>query len=233
MKQLLAGRKFNFSIIVHTDPQMSVIQFHPSSPVLNVRSDCPPAHLLEYMISETGTAASEAAFEVQNSRAREEALLERVRQVFEAKCVIKICMSEKVLEGAQRLLDNADVIKQTVDLQGACIALDDCYEVWDSGFISIPYNFKIQELSKISQMLLNAGPSKGAVSAQSTGCVASPPPAAAAPAKSSSGRQPPSKPVAGAARPVSVMAGATDCRPVVLPSRRSVFCAGQISRRFF
>ena len=51
------------------------------------------------------------------------------RQVFEAKCVIKICMNDKVVEGAMRMLDNADVIKQAVDLKGACIALDDCYEV--------------------------------------------------------------------------------------------------------
>ncbi len=52
-----------------------------------------------------------------------------VSQVFEAKCVIKICMNDKVLEGAMRLLDNAEVIKQAVDLRGTCIALDDCYEV--------------------------------------------------------------------------------------------------------
>lgn len=38
-------------------------------------------------------------------------------------------MNDKVVEAAQRLLDNADVIKQAVDLKGACIALDDCYEV--------------------------------------------------------------------------------------------------------
>lgn len=49
--------------------------------------------------------------------------------MFEAKCVIKICMNDKVLEGAMRLLDNAEVIKQAVDLRGTCIALDDCYEV--------------------------------------------------------------------------------------------------------
>lgn len=62
-------------------------------------------------------------------REREEALLDRVRKVFGLKCVIKICMNDKVLEGAQKLLDNSDVIKQAVDLKGASIALDDCYEV--------------------------------------------------------------------------------------------------------
>lgn len=56
-------------------------------------------------------------------------------------------------EGAQRLIDNAEVIKQAVDLRGACLALDDCYEVWDSGFISIPYNFKLQDLPQMVRML--------------------------------------------------------------------------------
>lgn len=27
---------------------------------------------------------------------------------------------------------------------GASIAIDDCYELWESGFISIPFNFKVQ-----------------------------------------------------------------------------------------
>lgn len=56
-----------------------------------------------------------------------------------------------------RLLEHSDSIKQAVDLRGACIALDDCYEVWDSGFISIPYNFKIQELSSMVRMLQAGG----------------------------------------------------------------------------
>lgn len=63
------------------------------------------------------------------SREREEVLLEKVRKAFGLKCIIKICMNDKVLEGAQRLLENADVIKSNVDLRGASIALDDCYEV--------------------------------------------------------------------------------------------------------
>lgn len=74
-------------------------------------------------------------------------------QTFEAKCVIKICMNDKVVEGAMRLLEHANTIRQAVNLKGACIALDDCYEVWDSGFISIPYNFKIQELTGMVRML--------------------------------------------------------------------------------
>jgi hypothetical protein len=52
-----------------------------------------------------------------------------IPQVFDARCVIKICMNDQVKEAAMRLLDNAETIKKVVDLRGACIALDDCYEV--------------------------------------------------------------------------------------------------------
>ena len=51
---MLKGRKFSFSIIVHTDTQGPLINFHQSSPILNVRADCPPAHLLEFLVSEGG-----------------------------------------------------------------------------------------------------------------------------------------------------------------------------------
>jgi hypothetical protein len=52
--------------------------------------------------------------------------------------------SDKVLEGARRLLEHAETIRKTVDLSGASLAIDDCYEVWGSGFISIPYDFTLQ-----------------------------------------------------------------------------------------
>lgn len=51
---MLQGRKFSFSIIVHADPHGPLINFHQSSPILNVRSDCPPSHLLEFLVSEGG-----------------------------------------------------------------------------------------------------------------------------------------------------------------------------------
>ena len=37
-------------------------------------------------------------------------------------------------------------INQHVDLRGVSLAIDDCYEVWESGFISIPYDFDIEDL---------------------------------------------------------------------------------------
>lgn len=64
----LGGRSFAFSLIVHSESDGPLINFHTSSPILNVRTDCPPQHLIEFLVSETGVAASEAATEVQSSR---------------------------------------------------------------------------------------------------------------------------------------------------------------------
>ncbi|KAG1674586.1 hypothetical protein FOA52_001835 [Chlamydomonas sp. UWO 241] len=154
VESVLDGRQqFSFSVIVSVDSDAPLISTHPSSPVLNVSADCPAAHLLEFLASEAGSGASNDAAEVHAVRAREEALLEDVRVALDAKVVIKICMNDRVNDGARRLLENAHIIRQTVDLSGACIALDDCYEVWDSGFISIPYDFSVGELPAMVRML--------------------------------------------------------------------------------
>lgn len=91
----------------------------------------------------------QAAAAVQVTKKEEQELLERIRQEFGAKHVVRVCSMfecDKVLEGARRLLEHAPAIKQSVDLRGASLAIDDCYEVWGSGFISIPYDFTLQEL---------------------------------------------------------------------------------------
>ncbi len=90
--------------------------------------------------------------------------------------MIKMCMSDKVLEGAQRLLDNAEQIRSKMNLSGACLALDDVYEVWDSGFISIPYDFSIHELPQ-TMLQLQSGqvPSAAAYAAPPVAPAASAP----------------------------------------------------------
>ena len=42
---------------------------------------------------------------------------------------------------------------------GASIAIDDCYELWESGFVSIPYNFELRDLQPQLQKLLQ-GPTQ-------------------------------------------------------------------------
>ena len=39
-------------------------------------------------------------------------------------------------------------------LPGASIAIDDCYELWESGFVSIPYDFEMRDLQPQLQELL-------------------------------------------------------------------------------
>jgi hypothetical protein len=70
--------RFSFSLIVHTDEDAPLISFHPSSPILNVSADCPPDHLVSFLVSEAGVEASEAAGSAQLSRDREDALLDQV-----------------------------------------------------------------------------------------------------------------------------------------------------------
>jgi hypothetical protein len=101
---------------------------------------------------------------VQVTKKEEQELLERIRQEFGAKHVVRVCSMyecDKVLEGARRLLEFAPAIKQSVDLRGASLAIDDCYEVWGSGFISIPYDFTLQELQPQLMKLLGNGSSNG------------------------------------------------------------------------
>jgi hypothetical protein len=96
---------------------------------------------------------------VQVTKKEEQELLERIRQEFGAKHVVRVCSMfecDRVLDGARRLLEYAPAIKQTVDLRGASLAIDDCYEVWGSGFISIPYDFTLQELQPQLVKLLSA-----------------------------------------------------------------------------
>jgi len=75
--------------------------------------------------------------------------------------------------GAQRLLESAEVIKSCVDLTGASLAIDECYEVWGSGFISIPYNFELTDLKPQLVRLLGAGSSASSNGAGSTNGAAS------------------------------------------------------------
>ena len=56
----------------------------------------------------------------------------QVKRVFQAKHVIRVCSSEykdQALLAARKLIAEADRIRAQVDLRGASIAIDDCYQV--------------------------------------------------------------------------------------------------------
>ncbi len=46
------------------------------------------------------------------------------------------------------------VVTLLLYMPGASIAIDDCYELWESGFVSIPYNFELRDLQPQLQKLL-------------------------------------------------------------------------------
>lgn len=145
----LAGRSFAFSVLVHADESGPLLDFIDSSSVLQVRTDCPPKHLLAFMSSEAGAEAHNTAALVADTRAEEAAALEAVRDALGAKHVVRVCSSydqQRVLEAAARLVEAAPSIRASLDLSGVSLAIDDCYDVWDSGFVSIPFDFALADL---------------------------------------------------------------------------------------
>ena len=159
----LNGRRFDFSLLVHGDRgQEEPVFAQPSSHIVQVRDDCPPHVLLKYLVTGGGGAAQEAAEAVWGARAEETELLDRVREAFGARHVIRVCPADtapEVMAAANRLLKSAAELQGWgVDLRDTCLAIDDCYEVWDSGFISIPYDFELGELCARLQAAL-PGPS--------------------------------------------------------------------------
>jgi hypothetical protein len=121
---------------------------------------------VEFLVGDGPAAADEAAAAVAAGQQEEHELLEAIRAAFGAKHVVRVCGAaggDAVLEGARRLLGSADALKRSgVDLSGASLAIDDCYEVWGSGFISIPYDFELTDLQPQLQRLLGAGSAPGA-----------------------------------------------------------------------
>jgi hypothetical protein len=163
--------RFNFSLLVHSDPDSPPISYSPASSILQVRSDCAPRHLAAFLVSEAGAAADAAAQRAASQRQEEQDLLERVRRAYGAKHVVRVCAARDpalVLDGARRLLGAADAVREAgVDLRGCSLALDDCYELWGSGFISIPYDFALSDLRpQLARLLQEASNSKGGAAAQ-------------------------------------------------------------------
>jgi len=164
-REKLGGQRFSYSVLVHTDSSSNMVDFLPASSVLQVRADCPPQLLLEFMTSNASAAASLRADEVLELRKEEDAVLEDARASLQAKHVIRVCTfadQEEVLSAARRLAEAAPALAATVDLTGASIAIDDCYDIWDSGFISIPYNFDAGDISnQLSRLLEGAKEERG------------------------------------------------------------------------
>lgn len=88
--------------------------------------------LLEFLCSETADEADITAVNLYRQEDEEAAVLAEVKTAFGAKHVIRVCSSEhkaSVLSAARRLLEHSAQIQSQVNLEGASIAIDDCYQV--------------------------------------------------------------------------------------------------------
>lgn len=55
-----------------------------------IRTDCPPRLLMDFLLSEAGSEASDAAESAKNARAEEERALEEARQALGARHIIRV-----------------------------------------------------------------------------------------------------------------------------------------------
>lgn len=117
---------------------------------LQVHHHCSPRQLMELLLSNAAIAASSTSGERLETATAEQELLSSAKAALGARHVVRICArdkGERVTTALQRLIENAPVIKQRIDLRGVCLAIDDNYHLWDSGYVSIPYDFDIDSMA--------------------------------------------------------------------------------------
>lgn len=89
--------------------------------VVQVRTDCRPQQLLEYLHSQAARAASTVAVAQDKAREEEGRLLEAARIALGAKHIIRMCSAHDhptLSRPLQRLIQNAGAVRQAVDLSG-------------------------------------------------------------------------------------------------------------------
>lgn len=91
MDNLLLKRTLSFSLLVHSDDQAPMIDHMAASSILQVRSDCPPRTVLDFLGSDACRSASQEAKEIKDTSGEEEAILESVRSALGAKQVCILC----------------------------------------------------------------------------------------------------------------------------------------------
>lgn len=152
--------RFSFSIVVQSkDERMgSHLDFIPTSKILTVRTDCPPDVLMSFLKSEDALDAHIASTNIESEDLLEEEALELACHALGAKRLVRICSSyEKgnVVEACAKLVEVGDQIKNRLDLSDISLAIDDRYDVWDSGIISIPYDFTMSDIEPKLKALLS------------------------------------------------------------------------------
>ena len=129
---------------------------------MQVHSRTPPRQLLEFLLSDSAALASKTSTKRLEHSAAEDTLLAAARDALGARHVVRICSRDDdgaVAAALRRLIDNAATIRANLDLSGVCLAIDDNYHLWDSGYVSIPVNFDLSTMAtEVTKLLAPAGP---------------------------------------------------------------------------
>jgi hypothetical protein len=157
LRENLASSSFNFNILVHSDAKALNAVFLESCATVHVHSRTSPRALLEFLLSNSAALAQKSCTQRLEHSEVEDALLDGVRRALGARHVVRICARDRrdVVEAAlRRLIDGAPAIRDKIDLQGVCLAIDDNYHLWDSGYVSIPFDFDLDTMtSEVTKLL--------------------------------------------------------------------------------
>ncbi|KAL3163390.1 hypothetical protein ABBQ32_009774 [Trebouxia sp. C0010 RCD-2024] len=146
---MMQRKTHSFNLLVQADSSLPVLHYDDLLGLLEVSTDCSPEQLLEYLQGEAATAASTAAVAHGRARQEEEELLEAASDALGTRHVMRMVSrywQPDINRSLQQLIATADAVKAAFDLSDFAIAIDDRYEVTDSGLISIPWDFSTQDL---------------------------------------------------------------------------------------
>jgi hypothetical protein len=155
------SHEFSFSIVVQSRDEKTGahLDYIPTSKILTVRTDCPPETLMAFLKSEDAIDAHIASSNIESEDLLEDQALELACNALGAKRLVRICSSyEKgnVVEACAKLVKVGNQIKDSINLSDVSLAIDDRYDVWDSGIISIPYDFTVSEFEPKLKALLSS-----------------------------------------------------------------------------
>lgn len=159
---LFLSSSFSFSIVVQSSGEKigdSPLDHIPTSKILTVRTDCPPELLVSFLESEDAVQAHIASESIQDDDILEEEALRIACEALGAKKLVRICSSYEqghVVDACARLIEVGNQVRANLDLSNISLAIDDRYDVWDSGVISIPYDFKMSDIEPKLKALLSS-----------------------------------------------------------------------------
>jgi hypothetical protein len=168
LRDALAGTRYSFNVLVHGDDRAPAAAFLASCATLQVHHRAAPRQLLECLLSSQAALAHADNARRLESHAEEAALLATAKRALGAAHVVRICSREHapaVAAALRRLIDNAPRLRERFNFSGVCLAIDDNYHLWDSGYVSIPCDFDLDALPGEVKRLLCPAEVSGAAEA--------------------------------------------------------------------